>query len=701
MQSFRTELENPLVEQDILDLAQKIQRFRNGQMDEDRFRALRLARGVYGQRQHGVQMVRIKLPCGRLTTRQLWRICEVADTYANGNLHLTTRQDVQLHYVQLEDTPQLWAELERDEVTLREACGNTVRNITASSFAGIDPREPFDVYPYAHAMFAYFLRKPVCQEMGRKFKIAFSSSAADTGLAFMHDLGFIPVVNAAGERGFRVLAGGGLGAQAILATEVTPFLPTDRLIPFTEGVLRVFDRYGERDNRSKARFKFLVQKLGLPQVLALVEQEANALPHPTYPIDLAPYAQPPVLPAHPQVPVAPADPQAFALWRQTCVFPQLQAGYYAVGLRIRTGNLHSTLARQLANVVQAYAADDLRVTVNQGLLLRYVAEDQLPGLFNQLQRLGLAKPGFDSVADITACPGTETCNLGIASSYGIAHELERLIDAEYAHLVTDTDFKIKISGCMNACGQHTIASLGFHGSSVKVGGQIAPALQVLLGGGQDGQGAAHLADKVLKVPVRRGPAVFQRVIEDYGAHAQEGEYFFAYYQRQGKKYFYDLLKDLSDTSNLTPLDFIDWGYEAAYEQAIGVGECAGVMVDLVQTLFWEADDKLVLSAEAFAQHAWSDSLYHAYAAFLHAAKALCLTRDLKTNTHAAILEQFDASFVQSGEFAFAVGSFTQTVLQLQSQAPSAALAQTYRQQAEAFLAQARLFRNPQTTPSHA
>lgn len=247
MQSFRTELENPLVEKDILDLEKKISLFREGKMDEEKFRSLRLARGVYGQRQPGVQMVRIKLPYGKMTLAQWQRIAAVSDEYSTGNLHLTTRQDIQIHFVSLDRTPQLWAELDKDDITIREACGNTVRNITASDTAGIDPEEPFDVTPYAHAMFEYFLRKPLCQEMGRKFKIAFSNTEKDTALAFMHDLGAIArvrTVDGKVQKGFKILIGGGLGAQPHLAISTHEFLEEDLLIPYLEAVLRVFDRHG-------------------------------------------------------------------------------------------------------------------------------------------------------------------------------------------------------------------------------------------------------------------------------------------------------------------------------------------------------------------------------------------------------------------------------------------------------------------------
>src|ERR1700761_3963132 len=284
MQSFRTELENPIVERDIIDLEKKIKAFREGKIHDEKFRSLRLARGVYGQRQPGVQMVRIKLPFGKVTFKQLLRIADVSDEYASHNLHLTTRQDIQIHYVSLDRTPQLWAELERDDITLREACGNTVRNVTASPTAGIDPKEPFDVSPYAHATFEFFLRNPICQEMGRKFKISFSSSDDDTAFSYIHDIGAIPKINAKGERGFKILLGGGLGAQPLLASIVEKFLPEDQLIPYIESVIRVFDRYGERNNRNKARLKYLIQKIGLDEVLRLAKEERTANKVKTYPI---------------------------------------------------------------------------------------------------------------------------------------------------------------------------------------------------------------------------------------------------------------------------------------------------------------------------------------------------------------------------------------------------------------------------------
>src|ERR1700742_3492516 len=285
MQSFRTELENPIVERDIIDLEKKIKAFREGKIHDEKFRSLRLARGIYGQRQPGVQMIRIKLPFGKITFKQLLRIADISDEYGSGNLHLTTRQDIQIHYVSLDRTPQLWTELEQDDITIREACGNTVRNVTASPAAGIDPAEPFDVSPYAYAVFKYFLRNPICQDMGRKFKISFSSSDEDTAFSYMHDIGVIPKLKENGERGFKVMLGGGLGARPILASIVEEFLPEDQLIPYIESVIRVFDRHGERNNRNKARMKYLIQKIGLEEVLRLTREERTANKVKTYPIN--------------------------------------------------------------------------------------------------------------------------------------------------------------------------------------------------------------------------------------------------------------------------------------------------------------------------------------------------------------------------------------------------------------------------------
>ena len=391
MQAFRSELEditNPVVVQDIIDLERKIFLYQNGKIDNDKFRSLRLARGIYGQRQAGVQMIRIKLPLGRLSTHQLRTIAAVADEYASKNLHATTRQDIQLHFVSLDRTPELWARLEKDNITLREACGNTVRNITASDLAGIDPKEPFDVSPYAYEMFQYFLRNPICQEMGRKFKISFSSSDEDTAFSFIHDLGFIPKLQN-GKRGFKVMIGGGLGANPYLALPAFEFLEEEQLIPFSEAVLRVFDRYGERNRRMKARLKFLIDDVGLPAFLELVNEERKALKIQSYKVDEDILPDPNISEFIPLETVVIGDEFKFQRWLDTNVVEQKQEGFFGVYVKLPLGNMSSDLARSFADVVDAYASTELRVTVNQGYLIRFARPEVLRSLFVALDKLRL------------------------------------------------------------------------------------------------------------------------------------------------------------------------------------------------------------------------------------------------------------------------------------------------------------------------
>ncbi|MGV3706804.1 MAG: HEPN domain-containing protein [Arcticibacter sp.] len=695
MQGFRTELENPLVQKDIIELEKKIRLFREGQLHEEKFRSLRLARGVYGQRQPGVQMIRIKLPYGRMTIQQLYRISDVSDNYATGNLHITTRQDIQLHYVSLERTPELWAELEKDAVTLREACGNTVRNVTASALAGVDPDEPFDVTPYAHATFEYFLRNPICQDMGRKFKMAFSSSEKDSGYAFMHDLGFIPKVrieNGEEIRGFKVVLGGGLGSQPHIAEDVTDFMHEDLIIPFAESVIRIFDRYGERAKRNKARLKYLIQDIGKEAFLELAEQERLALKNKTYKINRSiAFTEPEgnILPV-PQI----SNPTKYEQWLKTNIFNQKQEGFVSIGIRVQNGDIKTPVARKFAELVREAAGDDIRLTNSQGIMLRYVREENLAYVFEKLNELGLAEPGFGSVIDITSCPGTDTCNLGISNSTGITRELERVIAAEYPELIYNKDITIKISGCINACGQHAMAAIGFHGSSMKIGKMVAPALQVLLGGGPTGDGTGVASEKIVKVPSKRGPQILRTLLDDYFENRLEGELYNSYYTRQGKIYFYDLLNPIAKSEDITPDDFIDWEHTEAYKPAIGIGECASVMIDLVATLLFEAEERIDWSREALEAGEYADSIYHSYTGFVNSAKALLVSEGLKTNTQAGIIRDFDAAFVETKKIALP-GSFHDLVYQMNQQEPSKEFATYYFQQSELFNQQMKDFRNLQ------
>jgi sulfite reductase (ferredoxin) len=689
MQSFRTELENPTVEKDILELANKIELFHNGKIDEEKFRSLRLARGVYGQRQEGVQMIRIKLPYGKVLSHQLRRIAEVSDKYSRSRLHITTRQDIQIHYVDLNRTPELWAELERDNVTLREACGNTVRNVTASETAGIDVKEPFDVSPYADAVFKFFLRNSICQEMGRKFKVSFSATDEDTGLSYMHDLGFIAKIKG-GVKGFKVMLGGGLGSQPRHADLFYEFLTSDKIIPLMEGVLRVFDRYGERKSRAKARLKFLLKDIGLDAFKVLVEEEQKAIELKTITIDETNYtASKPVAVFAPKVEIK--NNETYNLWKSTNVIPQKQKGYVAIGIKVLLGDFYTDKARLLADLVEHYAAGEIRLSLRQNILIPFVKEDSIPFFYTELEKLGFVEAGYNKAVDITACPGTDTCNLGISSSTGIAEELERVIKAEYPHYLENTDLVIKISGCMNACGQHNMANIGFQGMSIRTKDKlVAPGLQVLLGGGNLGNGNAHFADKVVKVPSRKGPEALRRILNDFEANA-DGKLFVDYYKEKGEKYFYQLLTDLSNIDNLTQEDFIDWGTEAQYVKAIGIGECAGVVIDLIATLFLESDEKIEEAKVAFSNKVYSSAIYEAYRSMVNSAKAILLSENIKTNTQAGIIKQFDELFVETKKIDLGT-PFSDVIYQIKVCPPSKDFANNYINTAEQFLEHVKSFR---------
>lgn len=683
---------------DILELQQKIKKYKSGHIDEEKFKHFRLTRGVYGQRQSGVQMFRIKVPFGQISPAQLRVMADISDQYTNGNLHLTTRQNIQMHYIKLEDTPEIWEKLEVNGITAREACGNTVRNVTASSLAGIDPNEPFDVAPYARAVFEYFLRNPVCQEMGRKIKIAFSSSDEDSAFTFLHDFGFIPRLKTEGgteKRGFKVVVGGGLGAQAMFAHDAFDFLPADEVIPFLEAALRVFDRYGEREKRFKARLKFLVGGkggIGIDRFLELVSEERSALANSK--IKITATGKPIQIAESKKVPDVKVDEKAFAFWKLTNVIPQKQKGYFAVKVRVPLGNIPSDKARSLAEFIENFASTDIRITIGQGLLIKYIREEALPYIYLRLSALGFHLPGAETIADVTACPGTDTCNLGVTNSTGVSVEIEKLINEQYQHLITKGRISIKISGCMNACGQHMIANIGFHGSSIKNEGKVVPALQVVLGGGFGDDGKGRIAEKVIKLPGKRILKALKLILDDYKSSSPDDESFNSYYEKNGKKYFYDLLKPLADTATLKSSDYVDWGHNEEFIPEIGVGECAGASLDVVATIILDAEEKLHFANKSLAGGHYGDAVYNSYSAIVVGAKALLLSEDIHCNTHINIIKDFDEQFVKPGFFDLKEG-FEDFVLIMKKEKPTLGFARAYYEKAKAFIKAVDLFRAEQ------
>lgn len=679
MKSFRTEIEDPIVERDILELEQKIHEFQRGETDEERFRTLRLARGVYGQRQLGVQMIRIKLPYGKLNAQQLRRIARVSDEYSNGNLHITTRQDIQIHHVSLDRTPELWAELEQDQITLREACGNTVRNVTASALSGVDPFEVFDVRPYAEVLFKHFLRNPICQEMGRKVKIAFSNGPTDTALTFMHDIGFIAKI-VDGKRGFKVMIAGGLGSQSRQADVFSEFIPEERILTLTESILRIFERYGERANRMKARLKFLVRSIGAETFKELVlEEERNV---PVYPVDIVSQSKINSLVSNETITLKEEDLLAFENWKSARIVHQKQSGLFAVKVRVKLGNLSSDQARSLAELIERFTGDEITLTIDQNFVIRHIPEAQLPRFFYALHKLEFSNGEIHEQLSVTSCPGTDTCNLGIANSTQLASVVEQLIRAQYPEYASSRALSIKISGCMNSCGQHMIASIGFQGMTIKAPDKrVLPAMQILLGGGNLGDGQGRFADKVIKIPTRRAPKALSLLLNEFRSSGESD--FLSFYDQKGERYFYNLLKPLADLSEIKDEDFIDWGQEAFFQKSIGVGECAGVVIDLVGTLFAEAEEKLDLAAESIDASQFSDSIYHTYSALLSGAKAVLISLGKRTNSQMSIIEGFDEVHT---DLIPGYGSFKDLALAYTRAQPTSAFAKEYIQTAVEFLA---------------
>ncbi len=674
---MKTQTLTNIVHQDIQQLEERIEAFKEGELNEERFKLFRLTRGVYGQRQLGVQMIRTKVPIGRMNTNQLRTIAALSHQYASGNLHITTRQNIQLHYVKLDDAPKVWRSLEEVGITLREACGNTVRNITGSSFAGIDPEEPFDITPYALALYEYFLRNPLGGEMGRKIKIAFSSSEKDSAFAYFHDIGFIPVWK--GRPGFRILVGGGLGAQPFAAQEFTDFLPAEDLLSFSTALIRVFDRLGEREKRLKARLKFLIKDLGIEVfrdlvleewknidiTLKLKEEQRDQSSQEVREVEL---------PDHLQL--------AYKRFVHTNVQDQKNSPLKAVSIKIPRGDLDWRTASVLAEIIDALASAEFRLTVKQGVVLTDVHPENLPALFLALEELKLAGPGAGTILDVTSCPGSDTCNLAVTNSTGLASELEAVLQDEYYDLVT-SEIRVNISGCMNSCGQHMAADIGFHGSSIKVNGQVAPAMQVVLAGGLDHLNEGRIADKVIKLPTKRIPDALRTLLNDYENGGEEGEYFKQYFDRRGKIYFYDLLKELADTTSLSENDFVDWGAEQQFQRSIGVGECAGVLLDVVDSVFADARDKLDLSKYAIQDGAYADAVYHAYASMIHSAKGILLSLDIKCNSHQQIIQSFE-DHVLAADLIELEASFSERIMEIKERVAGRDFSEAYLHFAREF-----------------
>ena len=567
-------------EEEIDTFDEFVQRFWRKEISEDEFKRFRLQHGVYGQRQEGVQMFRIKIPWGGLTAEQLEGLADLAQRTPRGIGHVTTRQNIQFHFVRLEEATEFMRHLEQVGLTTREACGNTVRNVTAGACSGVCPHEVFDVTPYAEAVARFLLRNPMNQNLPRKFKIAFSGCSDDEGITAIHDIGARAVLhqeNGVSHRGFRLMVAGGLGPAPHHAQLLEEFTPADDLLVTVAAIVRVFDRLGNRENRNRARMKFVMQEFGVEKFRKLVFKERTGLK-----LTMAGKLSPVIIreenpPAGRPTPVSlpDLDNPAYERWRRTNVRPQKQPGYVMVTVRLDLGDITALQLRLLAFCAREFGDGTVRTTNQQNFLLRWVPAGVVVALYRVLRRADVARPGAERLIDITACPGADTCQLGITSSRGLAMAIGRVVEEKHPDLVEEVGGRIKISGCPNSCGQHHMATIGFYGGSKKFSGRQAPTYQMFLGGAW-GDGTARFGKPTLRIPAKNIPMAIDRLLQIYKANRTNGEVLITFLDRFGSDRVTEVLAEFTLLSAYeeAPDGFRDWGAEKAFQPKTGVGECA-------------------------------------------------------------------------------------------------------------------------------
>jgi sulfite reductase (ferredoxin) len=658
---------------------------RQNKIADELFGETRLRRGVYGQRYDNGQrfdgqktqvleypcedltkgvatvwdapgMQRIKVPFGGLTADQMDVLAELAEEYSDGILHITTRQDIQLHYVHIDDTPSIMRRLAASGITTQEACGNSIRNITACPLSGVCKTETFDVTPYADGATQFLLGHPDCQDFGRKFKIAFSGCAHEAcGLTSMHDVGVIAKVEG-DKRGFEFYVGGGLGAVPHQAKLMYEFLPVEELLPMIQSIARVFARLGEKNNRARARLKFLISKLGLDEFKNLVEEERKILPHDdgwtAYLSDIDRFEETPLKDAVSLNGVAKS--KAFSEWYATNVYEQRQSGYAVVSVTLPLGDATADQFRLMADLARKYVRDTVRTTVEQNVVYRWVSEADIPELYQALEAAGLGAPGASSIVDVTACPGTDTCKLGIASSRGLAAELRTQLAEKSASLDEAVkNLRIKISGCFNSCGQHHVADLGFYGISRKVGEYHVPHFQVILGG-QWAENGGSYGLAIGAVPSKRIPEVVDRMTMGYIDQRKGAESFQDYIARIGKVAVKGMLDDLTvipDHEEDASL-YTDWSDTREFTTGdMGKGECAGEIVPLIEVELQGSERESFEAQIHMDGGDYSAAYDSAFASMLHAAKALVKTQFLDIPEDAdQIVSEFRSRFIETELF---------------------------------------------------
>ena len=589
---------------DIDEFVTTLDRFERGELTPDQWRAFRLVRGTYGQRQtDDAQMLRVKIPQGILTAEQLEALAEVGERYSRGFGHITTRQNVQFHFVKLHDVEHAMHRLADAGLTTREACGNSVRNITACHYAGVASDERFDVTPYAEALTRYLLRHPLSSTLPRKFKIAFEGCATDHVYTGINDLGFRAVLGADGARGFRVTAGGGTAIMVKSAGLLHEFLPASEILRAAEAVLRVFHRLGDYQHKQRNRMKFLIKTLGWTRWREEYDRELTACrlrgQVPTLDVD------PPASESRPDwvkdsspsvghiasrvsaghvtgpgltptvVPVFHAGDEAYARWRSTNVRPQKQFGYIVVVATVPLGDLTSEQMRVVGELSRAYGDGTVRVTIDQDLVFRWVNACDARQFYRRLAAAGLGLAEAGSIADVASCPGAESCRLAVTQSRGLGRLLEDHLRARPDLIAAADGARIKISGCPNGCGQHHIATIGFQGSVRRLGSRAVPQYFVMVGGGATDTGATF-GRLAAKIPVRRIPEALERLIDLYDRDRSDGESATAFFARVDLEVVKARLADLErlQPGDAVPADFIDLAEANDFAPEIMEGECS-------------------------------------------------------------------------------------------------------------------------------
>ena len=657
----------PMLAEEIDSFETQMELRRRGMLDEKVFAEIRLRRGIYGQRYDNGQrhdgtetrtlhypsgettkgpttlwdapgMQRIKIPFGEMSAEQLELLADVAEEYSDAIVHVTTRQDVQLHFVHIEDTPDLMRRLAAVGITTLEACGNVVRNITGCPLAGVCRDESFDISPYAAVLTRFLLGHEDAQDFGRKFKISFSGCDDHAcGLANMHDIGYVarrrPTPDGGTERGFRMLVGGGLGAVPHQAKAFAEFVPEAEILPLAQAICRVFARLGEKKNRARARLKFLVAKLGLEEFRRLVLEERERLPEdPRWTSWIDEVEEEPA-PHRPRAISSEAEadlPEVYREWRRTNVAAQRQDGFFLAAVTLPLGDASSDQMRRLATIARRFSGGKVRASVEQNFLLRWLREGDLPEVWKALDQAGLGDAGAATLVDITACPGTDTCKLGIASSRGLAAELrQRVITGGYLADQAVGGLSIKISGCFNSCGQHHVADIGFYGSSRRVGSHAVPHFQVVLGGRWD-QNAGAFGLAIVAIPAKRVPEAVERIVALYLAERQKGEGFHDCMQRLGRAALRAALTDITTVPPYSeqPDAYTDWRDSREFTLGdMGVGECAGEVVSGAEFGLADSERQVFEAQVHLDEDRPAEAADQAYRAMLAAARAVTQIED--------------------------------------------------------------------------